>query len=655
MSELICSRPFVYLYILLCSVQILYFYFNSHFNLNLFFALFSISISLLIVYWNKVTIRFLLSSIALILYFFVRILIHYEALDHPPTQDQSATFHEDLKLIVEKREFKNYKIYITGTPLYKNIPGLVYLQILNTEINSTIKVKDTINCKATIAPLVNYHSRFFKTFDQYLYNNHIRYKAFSRDSNCILFKFKDFHLHRIADDLSHSCVKALAYNSNDSTASSVIRALVIGDKTELNSSTKAIFQSSGTAHVLAVSGLHLGILYFLLNFAWSHILNISRYYNTVKSIVIIILLWLFTFIVGLSPSAVRATIMISVYLLSAPFKRKNNPINTLFFCAFMMQLYDPCLATDVGFQLSVIAVLSILIFHPLFDRLLIFHTALLKYFWTSMSLTLSVQILISPISMYYFQSFPSSFILANLLWSPISFIAMSLGLISLVISSLSLSIAGLFNLLNEELIRVGISGINYLQDHQLKPISDLWLSTMECAIFYLVIFLITLSFMNNSTRLLVYGLFLFCVLGAQMIYNIHSQFARPSLVLCYEKGRIQTEFILNGICYTTIANSYELKKWRSYKTVRKIIELPEQKLISRLKKIGLELEGTKAEHRKFTYSEQSKRPLHFKTHTFTEKGVLRHPHGLNGFLSKYPATEYPVDHKLLKLRPMVLE
>lgn len=656
MSEHISSRPFVFLYIILCSVQILHSFMEPVIELNHFFALLAITCCVMIRYWQKVSVRISISLFVLALYFFIRIHIHYEQINHPAVLIENETFYEDLKLIVEKRETRNNKIFISGTPLYSKISGLVYLQLTKTEENLMIKVKDTIFCKAAITPLVKYSSKYFKSFDQYLYNQHIRYKAYSKDSSCLISVYNAFNIKRFADDLANSCSMALMYRSEDPVASSVIRALIIGDKSELNSTTKLIFQQSGTAHVLAVSGLHMGILYILLNLVLTKVFKLSKTYNTPKSFIIISALWLFAFVVGLSPSAVRATIMISVYLLATPLKRKNNPVNTLFFCAFAMQFYDPCLAKDIGFQLSVVAVLSILIFNPLVDRILILRNTLLNYLWSSISLALSVQILILPLSLLYFQTFPVSFIVSNILWSPISFVSMGLGAASIAMFSIVPGISGVFNYLNEKMIAFGINGINFIQDHGATPISGLWITQFECVCFYIIIGLVFLGFHINLKKYIICGLLLLLGLSIEMIFKVKSDYSKPSLVLFYEKGKFHTEFIRKGISYTTLRHSFELNKYRSSKLVKEIIELNDDEMVLTLSRIGIELcEIQTKRHKSNHYKFKINQPISFKTLSIDKNKLSQEHKNMENFLKKYEDKEQIIDPKLLQLRPLLFK
>lgn len=213
----------------------------------------------------------------------------------------------------------------------------------------------------------------------------------------------------------------------------VVSALTIGDKSELTDELKNMYSTAGTSHVLALSGLHIGILsailYILL---WP--LKRIRNGSLLQSVIVSAVLWAFAFISGLSPSVVRAVTMCSLYLLASLLVENGlSGLYSLTVTAFIMLLYQPLYLFDISFQLSFIAVFSIIIFFPIFNSFLKTGNKALKYVWGMISVSMAAQLGTMPLILYYFGSFPTYFLLANLIVSPIAVCVLSLTLASIVL------------------------------------------------------------------------------------------------------------------------------------------------------------------------------------------------------------------------------
>ncbi|MBR2618442.1 MAG: ComEC/Rec2 family competence protein, partial [Paludibacteraceae bacterium] len=147
----------------------------------------------------------------------------------------------------------------------------------------------------------------------------------------------------------------------DSTGYALAAAMTLGQKAHLTGTTKQYFSASGTSHLLAVSGLHVGILFMAISFLFAPLGN-NHHFKVFQQLLIIVLLWLYAFLCGLPPSIVRAVTMFSVGALGIISQQKSQGLNNLFFTAFVMLLYNPNYLFDMGFQLSFSAVIGILLY-----------------------------------------------------------------------------------------------------------------------------------------------------------------------------------------------------------------------------------------------------------------------------------------------------
>ena len=245
-------------------------------------------------------------------------------------------------------------------------------------------------------------------------------------------------------------LQRLSDGGMEGDAYAVVAAMVLGDKSALTKELKEAYSVTGASHVLALSGLHLGIIYMLLS-----LLVVGRRWKLFSQILVILSIWAFVFLVGMSVSVLRSAIMLSVYALLSLGNRQRMSVNTLAFTAMVMLMASPRSLFDVGFQMSFMAVFSILIWLPMFDRIFKPHYLqdhrLVKWLWGLMSVSLAAQIGVAPLIAYYFGRFSTYFLLTNLIVVPGATLILWLALVVLFVPSLAYLLLYMVNGLNHVL------------------------------------------------------------------------------------------------------------------------------------------------------------------------------------------------------------
>ncbi|NCU04746.1 MAG: ComEC family competence protein [Chitinophagaceae bacterium] len=215
--------------------------------------------------------------------------------------------------------------------------------------------------------------------------------------------------------------------------SSIAEALLIGYRDDLDRDLVQAYSNTGVVHIIAVSGMHLGLIYGLLMFLFKRF-NRNRRMKLMRAILVIVLLWLFSLLTGASASVLRAVLMFTVIVGAEMLDRKGNIYNSMAASALALLLFNPFLLWDVGFQLSYAAVLSIVLFmKPIYNWLAIQNKSL-DWLWKLNALTLSAQILTLPLCMYHFHQAPTMFLITNLIAVPLSSLVLY-GLILLMLVS----------------------------------------------------------------------------------------------------------------------------------------------------------------------------------------------------------------------------
>jgi competence protein ComEC len=204
----------------------------------------------------------------------------------------------------------------------------------------------------------------------------------------------------------------------DHPSFTVAAALMFGYKNELDKELRQSFSNIGAGHVLAISGLHFAIVFGMVYFMLSFLGNSQRG-RLIKQAIVLPLIWGFAFMTGFSPSVIRAALMLSIWGIGNMFFCKSFTLNTVAIAAFFMLLYNPLYLFDIGFQLSFMAVISIILVNPHLVNLYETKNPMIKYIWDLCCVSVSAQIGVLPVSVYYFHQIPLLFLLTNLCVIPL--------------------------------------------------------------------------------------------------------------------------------------------------------------------------------------------------------------------------------------------
>lgn len=215
----------------------------------------------------------------------------------------------------------------------------------------------------------------------------------------------------------------------DGTFLGIAKALILGDKSNLDSETMNAFSTTGSMHVLAVSGLHIGLILLLLQ----KILQLfSRWITKRQAIIIaIVLIWIYGGITGASPAVMRAVVMFSILSGAQLLMRQTHALNVLGFSAIVLLCFDPWMLFDLGFQLSYLAMLGIfLLYRPIVDSW-IPGQKWVRMAWEGTAVGLAATVLTTPLILLWFYQFPNYFALANLGVMLFGFLVLMFGMVFL--------------------------------------------------------------------------------------------------------------------------------------------------------------------------------------------------------------------------------
>lgn len=297
----------------------------------------------------------------------------------------------------------------------------------------------------------------------------------------------------------------------------VLSALTIGCRDTIDRELRDSYSIAGASHLLAISGMHVGLICTILMFLLRP-LRMLPGGATLSTITAITLLWCYTYFIGLTASAVRATIMLSFYLLSKLLRRDALSLNNVFVTAFIMLLFRPAWLFDVGFQLSFAAVLSILTFYPLLSKLYTPGNIATRYLWGIITVSIAAQIGTAPLVIHHFCRFPTHFLLTNIAIVPLMTIIVGGAMIVLLPIPVLNDISTVIVDWSLRILNGAISLIEHLPH---SSIEGVYLNNVEVAIVYLaIVSFYSYCIWHNGKRLLLSLGLVVIFLGIHITYAI---------------------------------------------------------------------------------------------------------------------------------------
>ena len=366
-----------------------------------------------------------------------------------------------------------------------------------------------------------------------------------------------FSLFRLADISRSKLLQIYKAFKISGDEFAVLAALTLGYTDALQPDLRASYSATGAMHILSVSGLHVGVVYLVFAFLLSF-LNKSQRQRIIKTLLITLLLWLYAFLTGLSPSVVRATLMFSFVAIGTSLERKSQIYNTVFMSAFFMLLYNPDYLFDVGFQLSYAAVLSIIFFQAPISNLFPTQKKALRWLRDLFAVSLAAQLGTAPFTLYYFHQFPNYFLITNLVAIPLSSLVIYLAMLLLALSFVPyVSVAVAF------LLKWSLWLLNFLiVSIQNLPfsLSEISFDFKQMLLVILVIAFFSIYFYTKKFAALFLGLLSILIVGLISLHTKYKTLNSKLLIVYSGQKNGHINFLNQDNNYVISSDSTELQK-----------------------------------------------------------------------------------------------
>ncbi len=487
---------------------------------------------------------------------------HYS---HSIEVDHSYLIQGKIKEILKPDNFNN-KYFVEVLAVNSSArKGKILVNISNDSIKSLLKVDDVLLCYAPFTTVTEPLNPNQFDYAQYLRNQGVYHQVRLAEKSIINIQKGAPTLFGRAQNFRSELIDKLKRTKINPDEQAILQGLVLGDRKDIDKQLYEAYAAAGAVHILAVSGLHVGILFVMLSFLLRPLTRF-KHGKALRSILIVIALWSFACLAGLSPSIIRAVSMFSFFAFAQVLGRHTNGLNNLFLSFFFLLLINPLWLFQVGFQLSYMAVFFILWLQPIFNRMGYARNRIVRETKGLISVTLSAQLGVLPLTLFYFHQFPGLFLITNLVVLPVLSFIMVGGILIVGLAALN----SLPDWLAEG-FGVSITGLNnfigWVASQEQFLFSNIHFSTSKTIGTYLLIIATVLILYKWDYKRLLFVFYTIALLLGISIYDKAK--ASNTELLIFHKSRqtligYKTQSVLTLFYTEPVLESFDTYPIKSY-------------------------------------------------------------------------------------------
>lgn len=473
---------------------------------------------------------------------------------------------------------------LSATDKFNSAKGNLLVYIEKEDRSKALKAGDRILLHTTIRPIRPNGNPYSFDFKNYLHHRSINHQCFIKSHDWEYLSAG--HLHPVLNltrDIRQSFLEILQNHISSDAEEAIAAALVLGYRNLLTEDVYDAYTDTGSVHVLAVSGLHLGILTGMLLWLFGLIKTESRVVEIIKMSLVIIAIWMFALITGSAPAVLRAATMFTLFILGKKLFKDINTYNILAASAILLLLVDPFLLFQASFQFSYLALTSILYFQPKLSTWWIPDNRIIRFFWNLAILALAAQILVFPITIYYFHKFPLYFALSGIIAVPfagiILWISVMLFIMEFIFPLANVVVGYLLNLSLSWFLKMILS----IQQLPFCSLDGILINYQQMILIYVGLILMMAWFSLQLKRII------FPILSLAIVFMVSSSFTlikninQKEIIVYDVNGGIATDIFYRRNCYTYAEKSikpssleFAASNYRLYHQIKNTIALTDE-------------------------------------------------------------------------------
>ncbi|MBK9257771.1 MAG: ComEC family competence protein [Saprospiraceae bacterium] len=355
---------------------------------------------------------------------------------------------------------------------------------------------------------------------------------------------------RLAIQSRLQCLETLQRYIKDERKLAVSQAILLGYRNLISDDLYQDFTDTGAIHVLAVSGLHVAIVISFFVLLLDKIRSRSLFYRIFRMVTLLLIVWFYVVMTGASPAVQRAGLMVSFYIVGKNVSNHINIYNILSISAIFLLMYDPFLLFQASFQFSYLALISIVYFQPYISQIYQPSSYILNQVWNLVSVAIAAQILVFPITIFYFHKFPIYFMLTGLVAVPLVYVILYLGLVLLAFEALLPAINFVIHPVFSFVLDIFLWLIVHIRQLPYSSIKAMWMDGIGLFLLYMIV--ISLMFYLVKRHILWFR----SLLGLSFIYLFYFlytdyQASKQSKIYVYDVfGGYLIDFFDGKTCFT---------------------------------------------------------------------------------------------------------
>jgi competence protein ComEC len=491
------------------------------------------------------------------------VILHKEIMksDHFANNMTSGTFIAEVAEPLQEKDH-SYKTILRIKALKKGnriiaAEGHILTYFAKNSVKNTPEEGSLIAFSADLQQISPPQNPGAFDYRKYMANNNVYHQVYLKEASWKLLKNPDgFNIYRTAHKISNKFVNTLSNNGLKGKEFAVASALILGQGDMLDNETRQAYSGSGVMHILCVSGLHVGVIFIIISFFLGFMKKEGPQLY-LKTFLILITIWAYALLTGMSPSVMRSAIMFTFISFGNASRRYTHIINSLSVSALLLLLIDPFMLVKIGFQLSYLAILGIVFINKPIADLLNPKNKIAAKIWSLVAVSVAAQIATAPLTMLYFHQFPAYFIPANIIAIPLSFLAIYSGIGVLVFSAIPV-ISNFFGLITNYLLFALNYSVSFIEKLPYAVLRITSIFTTEMILLYLILISILLMFFLKRKALI------FIPLGLTLLFSLNFSYTeimrqRQDKIIFYSTGKQSAIGFIDGRQQTLLADSVFLK------------------------------------------------------------------------------------------------
>ncbi|MBS1586758.1 MAG: ComEC family competence protein [Bacteroidetes bacterium] len=397
-------------------------------------------------------------------------------------------------------------------------------------------------------PIKNAGNPFEFDYAAYCAQNNLYYQQSLSAKDIVLFQAAATQSASFTSRCHDWCMQQLARYIDDKPTLGLIQAMLIGDEVNLDNETRQSFAETGIVHIIAISGGNVAIFFLAISLLLWWLKH--KRHQWIKYFIALPLVWLYVLMAGAPPSAVRAAIMFSLLAIGIILQKNNNSLNTLLATAFVLLCAEPMWLYAIGFQLSFIAVLSLILFYTPSYKLYTPGNKIVKALWTTIVASAAAEILTAPLVVYYFHLFPLMFLVANVVAYLFMGLVLYIGMAVLLFSFIPI-VAGALGQICIWLVRAFDAVVHWLQRLNPESFYYLQMDAVELILLYALIASVAIWLLRREKSAIFVALVASCAFLFLLCDDQHTA-VRQQKFVAYNAGKHIHAELINGKRYSVL-------------------------------------------------------------------------------------------------------